>query len=41
MRYVAAYLLAQLGGNTDPSSCDIKAILARLENVLVNINYGL
>lgn len=27
MRYVAAYLLAALGGNTNPSAKDIKAIL--------------
>ena len=27
MRYVAAYLLAVLGGNTSPSSSDIKNIL--------------
>lgn len=27
MRYVAAYLLAALGGNTKPSASDIKAIL--------------
>ena len=27
MRYVAAYLLATLGGNKDPSASDIKAIL--------------
>ncbi|XP_042263011.1 60S acidic ribosomal protein P2 [Thunnus albacares] len=27
MRYVAAYLLAALGGNTSPSAKDIKAIL--------------
>lgn len=27
MRYVAAYLLAVLGGNTSPSSSDIKDIL--------------
>lgn len=27
MRYVAAYLLAVLGGNTSPSAKDIKAIL--------------
>merc|ERR1739848_860820 len=28
MRYVAAYLLAQLGGNGSPSAADIKKILA-------------
>eukprot|EP00042_Codosiga_hollandica_P019351 m.59619 g.59619 ORF g.59619 m.59619 type:complete len:114 (-) comp49263_c0_seq3:154-495(-) len=28
MRYVAAYLLATLGGNADPSADDIKAILS-------------
>merc|ERR1719145_566706 len=28
MRYVAAYLLAVLGGNTSPSAADIKKILA-------------
>merc|ERR1712130_831550 len=28
MRYVAAYLLAQLGGNDSPSDSDIKAILS-------------
>ena len=28
MRYVAAYLLATLGGNATPSADDIKAILA-------------
>ena len=27
MRYVAAYLLATLGGNKDPSASDIKDIL--------------
>ncbi|XP_076817578.1 large ribosomal subunit protein P2-like [Clavelina lepadiformis] len=27
MRYVAAYVLATLGGNSDPSEADIKAIL--------------
>jgi len=27
MRYVAAYLLAALGGNTEPSASDIKNIL--------------
>ena len=27
MRYVAAYLLATLGGNKEPSASDIKAIL--------------
>lgn len=27
MRYVAAYLLAVLGGNTSPTAKDIKAIL--------------
>lgn len=27
MRYVAAYLLAALGGNTSPSAKDIKTIL--------------
>lgn len=27
MRYVAAYLLAVLGGNTSPSTKDIKSIL--------------
>jgi len=27
MRYVAAYLLAALGGNASPSAKDIKAIL--------------
>ncbi|XP_031553253.1 60S acidic ribosomal protein P2-like [Actinia tenebrosa] len=27
MRYVAAYLLASLGGNKDPSASDIEAIL--------------
>lgn len=27
MRYVAAYLLAQLGGHNDPSAADIKKIL--------------
>ena len=28
MRYVAAYLLATLGGNKDPSASDIKDILS-------------
>ena len=28
MRYVAAYLLAVLGGNTSPSAVDIKEILS-------------
>ena len=28
MRYVAAYLLAVLGGNTSPSAADIKEILS-------------
>lgn len=28
MRYVAAYLLATLGGNENPSASDIKAILS-------------
>ena len=28
MRYVAAYLLAQLGGNSEPSGDDIKNILS-------------
>ena len=28
MRYVAAYLLAVLGGNTDPSTADIEKILS-------------
>lgn len=28
MRYVAAYLLAVLGGNASPSAKDIKAILS-------------
>jgi len=28
MRYVAAYLLAVLGGNESPSSSDIKSILS-------------
>ena len=28
MRYVAAYLLATLGGNSNPSEKDIKAILS-------------
>ena len=28
MRYVAAYLLATLGGNATPSADDVKAILA-------------
>merc|ERR1711937_1061142 len=28
MRYVAAYLLAQLGGNSAPSGDDVKAILS-------------
>ncbi|WVF65298.1 60S acidic ribosomal protein P2 [Kwoniella sp. CBS 6097] len=27
MKYLAAYLLLQIGGNTSPSSADIKAIL--------------
>ena len=29
MRYVAAYLLAALGGNASPSESDIKEILSR------------
>ena len=29
MRYVAAYLLAQLGGNDAPDAAAIKAILGR------------
>ena len=28
MRYVAAYLLATLGGNATPSAADVKAILS-------------
>ena len=28
MRYVAAYLLASLGGNTQPSADDVKKILS-------------
>jgi large subunit ribosomal protein LP2 len=28
MRYVAAYLLATLGGNASPSADDVKAILS-------------
>ena len=28
MRYVAAYLLATLGGNASPSSDDVKSILS-------------
>ena len=28
MRYVAAYLLATLGGNASPSAADVKAILS-------------
>ena len=28
MKYIAAYLLAQLGGNESPSSSDIKTILS-------------
>lgn len=28
MKYVAAYLLAQLGGNESPSTADIKKILS-------------
>lgn len=47
MRYVAAYLLAVLGGNTTPSSKDIKTILgsvgieaddARLDKVINELN---
>ncbi|KAM3878577.1 60S acidic ribosomal protein P2 [Diretmus argenteus] len=47
MRYVAAYLLAVLGGNTSPSSKDIKAILGsvgieaddqRLNKVITELN---
>ncbi|XP_071760001.1 large ribosomal subunit protein P2 [Centroberyx gerrardi] len=47
MRYVAAYLLAVLGGNTSPSSKDIKAILGsvgieaedeRLNKVISELN---
>jgi len=47
MRYVAAYLLAVLGGNTSPSSKDIKTILGsvgieaeneRLEKVVNELN---
>ena len=35
MRYVAAYLLANLGGNDSPSAKDIKKIL---ESVGVNVD---
>lgn len=28
MRYVAAYLLAALGGNANPSAADVKSILS-------------
>ncbi|KAH7879093.1 60s acidic ribosomal protein-domain-containing protein [Lentinula edodes] len=28
MRYIAAYLLLQLGGNTSPSAADIKKVLS-------------
>ena len=35
MRYVAAYLLATLGGNKDPSASDIKAIL---ESVVIDVD---
>ncbi|KAM9524528.1 60S acidic ribosomal protein P2 isoform 1-T2 [Salvelinus alpinus] len=47
MRYVAAYLLAVLGGNTSPSSKDIKTILGsvgieaeaeRLDKVVNELN---
>ncbi|XP_046882566.1 60S acidic ribosomal protein P2 isoform X1 [Hypomesus transpacificus] len=47
MRYVAAYLLAVLGGNTSPSSKDIKTILGsvgieaedvRLDKVITELN---
>ncbi|XP_068450301.1 60S acidic ribosomal protein P2 [Clinocottus analis] len=47
MRYVAAYLLAVLGGNTSPSAKDIKAILGsvgieaddeRLSKVISELN---
>ncbi|KAK6321761.1 hypothetical protein J4Q44_G00087370 [Coregonus suidteri] len=47
MRYVAAYLLAVLGGNTSPSSKDIKTILGsvgieaeneRLDKVVAELN---
>merc|ERR1712096_406864 len=47
MRYVAAYLLAVLGGNTSPSSKDIKSILGsvgieaedeRLNKVISELN---
>ncbi|XP_060925567.1 60S acidic ribosomal protein P2 [Limanda limanda] len=47
MRYVAAYLLAVLGGNTSPSAKDIKAILGsvgieaddeRLNKVITELN---
>ncbi|CAL9704550.1 unnamed protein product [Knipowitschia caucasica] len=47
MRYVAAYLLAALGGNTSPSAKDIKAILGsvgieadddRLNKVVAELN---
>ncbi|XP_075881178.1 60S acidic ribosomal protein P2 [Nelusetta ayraudi] len=47
MRYVAAYLLAALGGNTKPSASDIKAILGsvgieaddeRLNKVISELN---
>ncbi|XP_015255664.1 60S acidic ribosomal protein P2 [Cyprinodon tularosa] len=47
MRYVAAYLLAVLGGNTSPSSKDIKEILSsvgieaddeRLNKVISELN---
>ncbi|KAM6976464.1 large ribosomal subunit protein P2-like [Aplochiton taeniatus] len=47
MRYVAAYLLAALGGNTSPSAKDIRDILAsvgieaddqRLDKVISELN---
>lgn len=35
MRYIAAYLLLQIGGNASPSAADIKALL-KVQNVEVD-----
>lgn len=37
MRYVAAYLLAQLGGNDAPNADAIKAILSRYLIIFIKI----
>lgn len=47
MRYIAAFLLLQIGGNANPSAADIKALLkvqdievdeARLKNLISELN---